>query len=45
MELEDAIRHELSCIQPEMLHAAVNGVTILLQTVICGDAGHTEQVH
>ncbi|GFQ92572.1 uncharacterized protein TNCT_185611 [Trichonephila clavata] len=44
VELKDAIRHEFSCSQPEMLHAVVNGVITRLQTVICGDGGHIEQV-
>ena len=45
VELKDAIRDEFSCIQPEMLHAAVNGVITRLQTVICGVGGHIEQVY
>ena len=40
----NSIRHEFSCIQPEMLHAAVNYVITRLQNNICGDGGHMEQV-
>ena len=42
MKLKDAIHHEFSCIQPEMLYAAVNNVTTHLQIVISGDGKHTE---
>ncbi|PRD35605.1 UNVERIFIED_CONTAM: hypothetical protein NCL1_11054 [Trichonephila clavipes] len=44
VELKVAICHEFSCVQPEMLHAVVNGVITRFQTVICGDGGHIEQV-
>lgn len=39
-ELKDMIRHEISCIHLDMVHASVNGVLTRLQNVQpCGD-GH-----
>lgn len=44
VQLKDAIRHAISCIDADMLHAAVTNVITRFQTVICGDGGHIEQV-
>ena len=41
VKMKDTIRHEFSCIQLEILHAAVSGVIIPLQTVICGNGVDT----
>ncbi|GFR24211.1 hypothetical protein TNCT_216271 [Trichonephila clavata] len=45
VELKDAIRYEFLSIQPEMLHAVVNGVVTRLQNVTCSDGRHLKQVH
>ncbi|GFX72364.1 uncharacterized protein TNCV_1253181 [Trichonephila clavipes] len=45
VELKDAFRPEFSYIQPEMLHAVVNGVITRLETISCGDGGPIEQHH
>ncbi|GFU20027.1 hypothetical protein TNCV_1191711 [Trichonephila clavipes] len=37
VKFNDAIRHEFSCIQPEMLHVVVDGVITGLQTVVRGN--------
>ncbi|GFR33034.1 hypothetical protein TNCT_589131 [Trichonephila clavata] len=37
VELNDAIRNEFSCIQPEMLHVAVDGVITRLRFVVKED--------
>lgn len=43
-ELKDAIRRELSCIQPDMLHSAVAGFVTRLQCVIPCGGGHVEHI-
>ena len=42
MQLKEDIIREITCIHPNMLHAAVNGVIFRLQTVIWGEAEHIE---
>ncbi|GFT40397.1 uncharacterized protein NPIL_696081 [Nephila pilipes] len=39
-ELEDAIRRELSCVQPDTLHSAVARFVTRLQCLIPCDGGH-----
>ncbi|GFU27058.1 uncharacterized protein NPIL_700171, partial [Nephila pilipes] len=40
LELKDAIRRELSCIQPDILHSAIAGFATRLQCVISCGGGH-----
>jgi hypothetical protein len=43
-ELKDAIRREVSCIHPDMLHSAVAGFVTRLQCVIPCGGGHVEHL-
>ncbi|GFS37033.1 hypothetical protein NPIL_435361 [Nephila pilipes] len=43
-ELKDAIRLDLPCIQPDILHSAVAGLMTRLQCVILCGVGHVEHI-
>ncbi|GFT03918.1 hypothetical protein NPIL_149611 [Nephila pilipes] len=43
-ELKDAIRRELSCMQPNILHSAFTGFVTRLQCVIPCGGGHVEHI-
>ncbi|GFT70733.1 uncharacterized protein NPIL_129001 [Nephila pilipes] len=43
-ELNDAIRRELSCIQPDILHSAVAGFVTRLRCVISCGGGYVEHI-